>query len=171
MAPTKLLWIFWTWVSLMGPRKEERSKSGYREASLLDPALLACRVMLRFMAVWKCGHDFIRGTVSPLPRNLQVVTSQRCERVFHQCCAWVKLQLALHLLLLTILQLNHLPPLLPPTVCNSSCLFTQCPPQYASCCTVTTVFFKVLYFRNILFFFFMFYLCESIINLWPYSTV
>ena len=35
----------------MGPRKEERPEGGYREASLLDPALLACRVMLRFMAV------------------------------------------------------------------------------------------------------------------------
>ena len=49
---------------------------------------------------------------------------------------WVKLQLALHLLLLLILQLYHLPPLLSPPVSNSSCLFTRCQPLYARCCTV-----------------------------------
>ena len=35
----------------MGPRKEEGPESDYTEASLLDPALLPCRVMLRSMAV------------------------------------------------------------------------------------------------------------------------
>ena len=35
----------------MGPRKEERAENGYREASLLDPALLPRKVMLRFMSV------------------------------------------------------------------------------------------------------------------------
>ena len=57
--------------------------------------------------------------------------------------AWVKLQFALCLLLLTILaELYHLPPPLPPPVSNSSCLFTRCQPLvlYASCCTVLLYF-------------------------------
>ena len=40
------------------------------------------------------------------------------------------------LLLLTILQLYHLSPCLPPPVSNSSCLFTQCQPVHASSCTI-----------------------------------
>ena len=46
------------------------------------------------------------------------------------------LQLALRLLLLTILQFYHLPPPLPAPVGGDSCLFTQCQPLYASCCSV-----------------------------------
>ena len=114
----------------------------------------------------------IVNTVSPLYTNLQVANFQRCECVFHQCQVWVKLQLALHLLLLMILQLYHLPSSLPPPVSNSSCLFTQCPPLYASCCTVTTVLFKVLYckmyctvLKNVFFIFcvcfFMYHLYEK----------
>ena len=34
---------------------------------------------------------------------------------------------------------------LPPPVSNPSCLFTQCQPLYASCCT--TILFKVLYYK------------------------
>ena len=68
--------------------------------------------------------------------NLQVANFQRCEHAFHQHQAWVKLQIALHLLLLMILQLYHLPPPVPPPFSNSSCLFTWCQPPYASCCTV-----------------------------------
>ena len=43
-------------------------------------------------------------------------------------------------LLLTILQLYHLPPPLLPPVSNSSCLFTLCQPLYASFCTVLLYF-------------------------------
>ena len=42
----------------------------------------------------------VSNIVITLPINLQVVNFQRCECMFHQCQAWVKLQLALHLLLL-----------------------------------------------------------------------
>ena len=56
----------------------------------------------------------------------------------------MKPRLALCLLLLTILRLYHLPPLLPPLVSDTSCLFTLCQPLCASCCPVTTVPFKVL---------------------------
>ena len=38
-------------------------------------------------------------------------------------------------LLLTVLQIYHLPPL-PPSVSTPSCLFTWCQPLYASCCTI-----------------------------------
>ena len=63
-----------------------------------------------------------------------------------------QLQLVLCLLLLTILQLYHIPPPLPPLVSDSSCLFTQCQPPYASCCTIVLI--KVLYLKikNVSFF-------------------
>ena len=57
--------------------------------------------------------------------------------------AWVKLQPALHLLLLTILQLYHLPPPLPPPLSNSSCLFAWCQPLYANCCTLSSFQFSL----------------------------
>ena len=37
-------------------------------------------------------------------------------------------------------RLDHLPPPLPPPASNSSCLFTWCPPLYASCCSVLLYF-------------------------------
>ena len=72
--------------------------------------------------------------------NLQVVSFQRCRCTFHQHQWWVKLQLALHILLLTILQLYRLSPPLPTPVSNSSCLFTRCQPLYASCWTILLYF-------------------------------
>ena len=86
------------------------------------------------------------------------------------------LQLALRLLLQRILQLYHLPRLLPPPVSHSSCLFTQCQPPYASCSSWTTVLFKELYYqiKNVFVcvcLLVMYYLCEKyIINLLEYST-
>ena len=68
---------------------------------------------------------------------------QRSECVFHQRQAWVKLQLAFQLLWLNILQLYHLPPLLPPPVSNSPFLFTRCQNLWLSCCT--GLLSKVLY--------------------------
>ena len=76
---------------------------------------------------YECGHHSCArhaqahtmagsGTVSPLPTNLQIANFQRCERAFHQPPVRVKLQLALHLLSLRILQLHHL---LPPVSSSS----------------------------------------------------
>ena len=75
----------------------------------------------------------------------------------------MKLQLALHLLLLTILQLYYLPPPPSPPVSNSSCLFTRCQPLYASCCTVLLYFSRYCSVRLKMFylFIFMYYLCEK----------
>ena len=65
-----------------------------------------------------------------------------------------------------ILQPYHLPPLLLPV--SNSCLFMQCQPLYARCCSVLfQVLFKVLYgkIKNVffifLFVFLMHYLCEK----------
>ena len=101
------------------------------------------RVGVRLALGWR------RATVSrryskPLHTNLQVANSQRYEHASHQHQAWVTLQLALCLLLLTMLQLYHLPPPLPPPVSNSSCLFTWGQPLYANCSTVLLNFSKVL---------------------------
>ena len=91
----------------------------------------------------------------------------RNQTLCHQRQAWVKLQLALRLLLLTILQLYHLPPPLPPPVSNSSCLFTRCQPLYASCCSVLLYFSRYCTVRLKMFslffvcLFFMYYLGEK----------
>ena len=89
----------------------------------------------------------------------------RNQNLCHQRQAWVKLQLALRLLSLMILQLYHPPPPFPPPVSNSSCLFTRCQPLYANCCTVLlyfsrycTVRLKMFYFLCL---FFRYYLCEK----------
>ena len=50
---------------------------------------------------------FEDNRLSSLQTNLQVVNFQRCKHVFHQCQAWVTLQLALHLLLLMVLQFYY----------------------------------------------------------------
>ena len=71
---------------------------------------------------------------------------------------WVKLQHALHLLLLMILQLYHLPPPIFPPVSNSSCLYTSCQPLYASCCTVL-LYFSRYYTIRLKNCFFLFFLC------------
>ena len=99
-------------------------------------------------------------TVSPLHTNLQVSNFQRGKHASGPTkepepvpsTSGVS-EIALRLLLLTILQLCHVPPPLPPPGSNSSCLFTRCQPLYASCCTVLpyfsrycTVRFKMFYF-------------------------
>ena len=78
----------------------------------------------------------------------------------------MKLQLALRLPLLMILQLYHLPPPLPLPVTNSSSLFTRCQPLYASCCTVLLYFSRYCTVRLKMFIFciclfVMYYLCEK----------
>ena len=55
-----------------------------------------------------------QNTVCPLHTNLQILNFQRYQHAFHQCQVWLTLQLVLHLLLLMILQLCHLPPPIPP---------------------------------------------------------
>ena len=47
-------------------------------------------------------------------------TSSKDENPCHRHQAWVRFQLTLHLLLLTMLHTYHLPPPLPPSVSNSS---------------------------------------------------
>ena len=76
-------------------------------------------------------QTFKDASVHPIPT--------RSQNLCHRCQTWVKLQLALHLLLLTTLQLCHLPPPLPPPVRNSSCLFTPCQLLCTSCCTISSV--------------------------------
>ena len=84
----------------------------------------------------------------------------------------VTLQLALHLPLLMILQLYHLPPL----GSNASCLFTRCQCLHVSCCTVLLYFSRYCAVRLKMFFLLLcLSLCilcvKSIINLFQHSTV
>ena len=94
------------------------------------------------------------------PRGEIELNPARNQNLCHQHQAWVKLQLALRLLLPTILQLYHLPPPLPPPVSSSSYLFTRCQPLCASCCTALLYFsrdYTVRLKMFSLFFVFVFY--------------
>ena len=66
--------------------------------------LLTISQCLLCLLTWSKPYhlSWLWNTVSPLHAKLQVADLQRCEQGFHQCQAWVKLQLALHLLLLMI---------------------------------------------------------------------
>ena len=109
------------WRGSMEEKEEDEEEEGCTWGSD-DPALNLC------------------STVNLLHMNLQVANFQRWEHMFRQCQAWGKWQLALPLLLPLILQRYHLSPPLPPLVGNSSSLFIQYQPLYASCCTVLLSF-------------------------------
>ena len=82
---------------------------------------------------------------------------------------------SLHLLLLMILQLYHLPPPLRPVVSNSSCLVTQHQSLHASCSTVLLYFSRCYKIKNAFFIFCVCFACiicvKSVINLLQCSTV
>ena len=91
-------------------------------------------------------------------------TEPRSQNLCHQCQASVKLQLALHLLLVIILQFYNLAPPLPSSLSNSSCLFTHCGLLCDIYCTVPlwssrycTIWLKMSYF----YLFVMYYLCKK----------
>ena len=114
--------------------------------------------------VTRVGHDL--GTKTTTSRHHWIIFSRgqveqnpaRNQNLCHQRQVCVKLQLALHLLLLTILQLYHLPPLLPPPVSNSSCLFTQYQPLYVNFCTVLLCFSRYFTVRLKVFVFYVLFL-------------
>ena len=85
-----------------------------------------------------CAHSRHLFTVGPLHRNPQVSNFQRCECALHQRQAWVTLQRALRLLLLTTLQLYRLPPPPPPPSVTLVCSLdaSPCMPAIVPCyCT------------------------------------
>ena len=87
----------------------------------------------------------------------------RNQNLCHPHQAWVKLQLPLHL---GADASSALPSPLSPPISKSSCLFTQCQPPCASCCTVLLLYCKVKYvFFNLNMFsfscLFYMYLCEK----------
>ena len=89
----------------------------------------------------RCQSVFWEGAAGgPLHTNLQAVNFERCKCAFHQRQAWVKLHLALRLLLLVILQPYHLPTSSPSFISNSSCLFARCQPLWSCCCTELVCF-------------------------------
>ena len=95
--------------------------------------VLSCSIFISSSGCMQTSLDhFSRGWVELNPA--------RNQNLCHQYQASVKFELALHLLLLTILQLYHLPPPRPPPDSNSSCLSTWCQPLYASSCTVLLYF-------------------------------
>ena len=150
--------------------KEFPLRSGTRQRCPLLPLLF--NIVLEVLATAEKRNKYSK---SPTHKPLKVANFQRCKCVFHQRQAWVKLQPALRLLLLMILQLYHLPPPLPSPVSNSSCLFTQCQPLYARCCAVLLYFSRYCTVRLKMFPYFFCLssiICvKSIINLLQYSTI
>ena len=110
---------------------------------------------LQSMGSQRVGHDWATSLhyrcgnwITERPKDSKSPTYKpssfrlpRCKCAFHHRQAWVKLQLALRLLLLMTLQLYHLPAPLPPPVSNFL-PFTPCQSLYTSCCT------KLLYFSR-----------------------
>ena len=99
----------------------------------------------------------------------------RSQNPWHQHQAWVKLQSALHLLLLTVLQLCHLPPALPPPVGNFLPVHLIPAPvcQLLYCTAVLSRYWTV---RLKMFIFCLFFcvcvICvKSSINLLQYTTI
>ena len=76
---------------------------------------------------------------------------------------------------MTVLQLYHLPPPLPPPVSSSFRLFTQCQPLYASYCTVLLYISRYCEMKTVFFIFCVCFLCiisvKRIINLLQYSMI
>ena len=105
--------------------------------------------MLPLQVSFSIFNFLVSNTVSLLHVTLQVAKFQRWnmhlfparnKSLCHQYRVWVKFQLVLHILLMMILQLYHLPPPFPLPVSNSSCLYPRCQPLYVSCCTVLLYF-------------------------------
>ena len=102
------------------------------------------------------------ATIQTSLRYIELNPSRK-QSLFHQHQVWVTLQLALHLLLVMILQLYHFSPPLPPPIRISSCLLTQWQLLYASCCIVLLYFSRYSTARLKMFYFvvfLMYYLCE-----------
>ena len=132
---------------------------------------------------WKLSIPLIRLPYSKSPTyepsSCTLSKMQTCIWFQQGTCtcaimAWVRLQLSLHLLLLKLLPLYHLPPCLPPPVSNSSCLFTWSQFLDASCCTVLLYFSRFCTLRFKMFIFCVCFLCMIYVrivrNLLQYST-
>ena len=164
--------------SRMAPRYLE--ESGRME--LTEGRRLRARVWKRYQQLC-CGHTYHTKTPTYEHSSCELSKTRMCIRMSNHVLVHVSgvhchMQLALCLLLLTILQLYHLPPPLPPPVSNSSCLFTGCQPLDASCCTVLLYFPRDCTVRLKVFSLFFVFVCfsciicvKSIINLLQYSTI
>ena len=122
-----------------------------------------------FFLMLKWSHVYRKSasTASSLCTNFQAVNLQRCQHAFPKLS---EIAACPPLLLLMILQLHHLPLPLPLLVSSSSCLFTQCQPLYASCCTGLVYFSRhcIVRWKCFIFLFncFICIICvKSIINL------
>ena len=135
------------------------------QPSLIIPVHSKFFIWIPWMApITLSSHLGFIYTVSCLHMNLQVADFQRChcattqtslDPVFRRAdriesskepepvpstSNMSDIALVLCLRLLMIFQLYHLPLSLPPPISNSSCLFTQGQPLYASCCTILWYF-------------------------------
>lgn len=98
------------------------------------------------------NKNWRKNTVSPLHKNLQVVNLQRCKYAFHQCQVWVKLQLALHLLLLTSFTL--------PSPTSSASSISNSSPCMPALVLHYCTFQGSIWFKTVsLFFVFVWFLC------------
>ena len=121
------IWYKWTYLQNRNRLTDMKSKEKGDELGLADTNCYSWTFKLQ---TFKVG-------------NMHLV-SARNQNLCRHPQVWVKLRLALHLLLLMILQLYHLShPLLPP-VYSSSCLSTLCQPLYSQLLYCTSILFKAL---------------------------
>ena len=158
-------WIF----PAEGKWGDSRGNNTYEARETWHPALVPCGYSKVGWEPRKCWKERLDGSQKMGPRGVlyskcpackpSSCSFQRCGRVFHQHQMWVKLQFALHLLLLMILQLDHITPPLPPPVSNSSCLFTQCQPLYANSGSILLYFSRHCTIRLKMFSLFFVFVC------------
>ena len=110
-----------------------------------------------------CGPSF-HYRKSPTHKPSSCELFQRCDCAFHQCQVWMKLQLAFHHLLLTILQLSHAsPPFLHQSVTLHAFSLNASPympvvvlPYFSRYCTIRFKMYPLFFVC-----FLMYYLCEK----------
>ena len=162
----------WKWIGRRGKWKEARSwvrragskRLGGTDSQTFCPGGFWVLITLAAATLYSkfCTYETSSYKLKDVDTHLAPARNQnRC----HGCQTGVRSQLALHLLLLIVLQLHHISPPLPPPVGYSSWLFIWCQPLYASYCTVLLYFsrycavgLEMLYFVCLLF---MCNLCEK----------
>ena len=125
-----------------------------------------CRVLVPGLYFKTRVSSLMRGE-ELLPRHhwivffkrIDIIESSKALEPVPSTSGWVKLHLALRLLLLTILPLCHLPPTLP----AQSLIFLACSLRANPCVSAVVLYFSRYLYCKIYFFvcFLMCYLCES----------
>ena len=125
----------WKWIGRRGKWKEARSwvrRAGSTRLGTSDSQTFCPRGFWVLITLAAATSHSKFSTYEPSSYKLKDVNPHlapaRSQNRCHRCQTGVKLQLALRLLLLIVLQLYHISPPLPPPVASSSWLFIDASP-------------------------------------------